>query len=111
MADTRTANISKLVLKQAGRAKEKVKPKPPTVVMIASSGPSRCLDCLVHQGLGDLVMIRLDTPVESSQCWLDTCELGALFWSDSHNPDQMVRTSITAASSAKKTSNIVSQSL
>ena len=28
MADTRTANISKLVLKQAGRAKEKVS-KPP----------------------------------------------------------------------------------
>ena len=37
MADTRTANISKLVLKQAGRAKEKVT-EPPARIMMASQG-------------------------------------------------------------------------
>ena len=58
MADTRTANISKLVLKQAGRAKEKVSKTPPALVMMSSPEPSHCLDCVVSQGpgLGDLVM-------------------------------------------------------
>ena len=56
MADTRTANISKLVLKQAGRAKEKVTEPPARIMMASLGGGSDCLVRVVRLGLGDLAM-------------------------------------------------------
>ena len=114
MADTRTANISKLVLKQAGRAKEKVSKTPQPLSWCPARSP---VTVCALWSVWDLDWETLwcddhHAPVEPREGSVDTCELcfGLTITA------QMVLTSQSQGQSAllssvKKTSNIVRQTV